>query len=255
MGTRRLGASLEWTAFDADWRAATLDALALNPAIPPPYEDRTTVTPLVKFAFTPELSVTGGVSITELDAMPPATGSTMANAAVGSIEYLRPWTDASGSSHNVYASFGVRAGSRALESDLVYTRYLGRGSYRYGWGKHRVLLAAMAGGITGAAPLFERFALGDSTTLRGWDKFEIAPAGGDRMFHSSVEYRYRVLGVFLDAGSVWDETSDRKVRVSAGLSFRAGPAFFAVGFPLNTDNMRAVFTMGLRAGVGVGFKR
>ena len=37
-GTRRLGASLEWSRFDQDWRGATLDALALEPEIPRPYE-------------------------------------------------------------------------------------------------------------------------------------------------------------------------------------------------------------------------
>ena len=255
MGTERLGASLEWTSFEQDWRGATLDALALDPAIPPPYEDRTTLTPLVRFAFTPELGVTAGVSISELDALPPSAGSMMANAAVASIDYDRPQEAASGSTHDVHASFGVRAGSRALESDLVYTRYLGRAWYQYGWGKHRVHVTAMAGGITGEAPLFERFALGDSTTLRGWDKFGIASAGGDRMFHASVEYGYRGLGVFLDLGSVWEEAGDRQVRASTGLSFRAGPAFFAVGFPLNTDDLTAVFTIGLRAGAGMRVQR
>ncbi len=104
----------------------------------------------------------------------------------------------------------------------------------------------MAGGITGHAPLFERFTLGDSRTLRGWNKYDIAPAGADRMIHSSVEYRYTGVGLFLDVGSVWDANTERHVRVSTGLGFYAGPAFFVVGFPLNTDDLRAVFTMGLR---------
>jgi hypothetical protein len=249
LGTERLGASLEWSAFEPTWRAATLDALALDPRTPPPYGDRSTITPLVRFALTPEINVAAGVSITELDALPPATEAQMANAAVASIGYERKVRD-SGTQH-VSASFGVRAGSRALESDLVYTRYLGQGHYRYAYGRHRVRVSAMAGGITGDAPLFERFALGDSTTLRGWDKYEIAPAGGDRVFHSSVEYGYGVLAVFLDVGSVWDEGSQREFRVSTGLGLHAGPAFLTVGFPLNTKNLSAVFTMGLRLHIGM----
>ena len=51
LGTRRLGASLEWSRFDQDWRGETLDALALKPEIPRPYETRSTITPLLKFAF------------------------------------------------------------------------------------------------------------------------------------------------------------------------------------------------------------
>ena len=70
-------------------------------------------------------------------------------------------------------------------------------------------VSGMAGGISGDAPLFERFSLGDSRTLRGWDKYDIAPAGGDRMFHTSLEYRYRGLALFLDSGSVWDDGTTR----------------------------------------------
>jgi outer membrane protein assembly factor BamA len=176
----------------------------------------------------------------------------MANAAVASIGYDRRWSDGLDAAHHVDASFGVRAGSRQLESDLTYKRYLGRGSYRYDLGRHHVQVIGMAGGITGQAPLFERFTLGDSATLRGWDKYDIAPAGGDRMFYSSIEYRYTGLALFLDVGSVWDASTERKVRVSTGFGFHAGPAFLVVGFPLNTDKLTAVFTVGLRIpGVGI----
>jgi Omp85 superfamily domain len=252
IGTRRLGASLEWSRFDHDWRGATLDALALAPEIPRPYDTRSTITPLLKFAISADLSVAAGVSISELEPLFPATASQMANAAVASIGYDRRWPGGFDAAHHVEASFGVRAASRELESDLVYRRYLGQGSYRYDFGRHHVQATGMAGGITGHAPLFERFTLGDSTTLRGWDKYDIAPAGGDRMFHSSIEYRYTGLALFLDIGSVWDAGTERKVRVSTGFGFHAGPAFLVVGFPLNTDNLTAVFTMGLRIpGVGI----
>jgi hypothetical protein len=74
------------------------------------------------------------------------------------------------------------------------------------------------------------------------------------MFHASIEYAYRGLAVFLDVGSVWDEDRTRDLRVSTGLGFHAGPAFLTVGFPLNTDNLGAIVTMGLRGG-SVGVKR
>lgn len=255
LGTERLGASFEWSTFDPKWRGATLDALAVDPRIGRPYEQRSTITPLLKFAVTPEITLAAGVSVTELEALQPATGSEMSNAAVASIAYGGRWKDAGNAAHDVHASLGVRAGRRALESDLVYTRYLGQGWYRYKWGNHQVLVAGMAGGISGDAPLFERFALGDSRTLRGWDKYDVAPAGGDRMVHGSVEYGFRGMSVFLDAGSVWVEGGERKVRVSTGLGLRAGPAFLTVGFPLNTDNLNAVVALGLRAAFGAGVTR
>ena len=104
----------------------------------------------------------------------------------------------------------------------------------------------MAGGMTGQAPLFERFTLGDSRTLRGWNKYDIAPLGGDRLIYSSVEYRYRGLTLFFDAGSVWDTADQRRFRVSTGFGLHAGPAFVVVGFPLNTDHVTAITALGLR---------
>ena len=252
LGTRRLGASFEWTRFEPDWESTTLDALPLHPEIPPLYETRSTVTPLVKFAFAPDLSVAAGVSISELELQSPAVGSQSANAFVASIAFNRRWDAASDARHRVQAAFGVRAGSHELESDLSYRRYLGQGTYRFDFGRHHVQAAGMAGGITGDAPLFERFTLGDSRTLRGWNKHDIAPVGGNRLIYASVEYRYTGLALFLDTGSVWDADAERRFRVSTGFGFHAGPAFLVVGFPLNTDNVTAMVALGLRIpGVGV----
>ena len=176
----------------------------------------------------------------------------MANAAVASIEFDRRWNESSYGSQRVVGSFGVRTATRELESDLVYTQYLGQTSYRFDVGRHHVQATGMAGRISGNPPLFERFTLGDSVTLRGWDKYDIAPAGGDRLFYSSIEYRYTGLALFLDVGSVWDATTERKTRVSAGFGLHAGPAFLTVGFPLNTENLTTLLTMGLRIpGMGI----
>jgi hypothetical protein len=252
LGTRRLGASLEWTRFEQDWRSATLDVLATTPAIPAPYETRSTFTPLVKFALTPDLTVAGGVSISELEPLAPAVDSRMANAAVGSINFDRRWTDRSSGDHRVDASFDVRSGTRNLESDLTYRRYFGQASYRYDAGRHHLQAVGLIGGITGDAPLFERFTLGDSRTLRGWDKYEIAPAGGDRVVYSSLEYRYTGVSLFLDVGSVWDVNKEKRIRVSTGFGLHAGPTFLTVGFPLNTENLSAIVSLGLRIpGVGI----
>ena len=252
LGTRRLGASFEWTRFEPDWEQVTLDAFAARPDLPSLYETRSTITPQVKFAFTSDLSAAAGVSISELEPLSSTSGSQSANAFVASLEYDRGWDATSNGSHRVAAAFGIRAGSHELESDLSYRRYLGRGTYRFDFGRHHVQVTAMAGGITGGAPIFERFTLGDSRTLRGWNKYDIAPVGGDRLIYSSLEYRYRGLALFLDNGSVWDSDAERRFRVSTGFGFHAGPAFLTVGFPLNTENVTAMVALGLRVpGVGV----
>jgi hypothetical protein len=252
LGTERLGASLEWSTFGQDWRGATLDALAANPVLPPAYDGRSTVTPLVSFAVTRALRVSGGVSVTEIEPLTGVPESLMSNAFVFSTGYTQKWEPAAGARHHLNTGLVLRKGSEDLESDFSFTRVWGHGLYRYGWSRHSVTVSGMAGGISGDAPLFERFSLGDSQTLRGWDKYDIAPAGGDRMFHTSVDYGYRGLALFLDTGSVWDHHVARLTRVSAGVGFNPGPVFFTVGFPLNTDEVSAVFAMGIRfSGPGI----
>jgi hypothetical protein len=252
LGTERLGAYFEWSTFDQTWRDQTLAALGAYPRVPPPYRNRMTVTPLMKFAVTKQLTIGGGVSITELDALDePSADSQMANAAIGTVSFDQRWNRAPNVRHGLHASFTARAGTASLESDLVYERYLGQAGYDFRWDKHRLFASTMFGSITGEAPLFERFSIGDSRTLRGWNKYDIAPVGGDRMFSASLEYRYRVASLFLDSGSVWDTGTDRKVRFSTGFSVTPGPWFFTVGFPLNTGEFRAVFTMGIGASLGL----
>ena len=51
-------------------------------------------------------------------------------------------------------------------------------------------------------------AASSTRTLRGWNKYGIAPAGGERVFHTSLEYRYRGFALFLDSGTVWDTGVD-----------------------------------------------
>ena len=84
--------------------------------------------------------------------------------------------------------------------------------------------------------LFERFTLGDTSTLRGWNKYDIAPAGGDRMFHQSLEFRLWHVGAFFDVGSVWDRSSEAKTRYSTGFGAHSDNGFLTFAFPLNTDN-------------------
>ena len=238
-------------------------ALPFNPQVPALYRNRNTVTPLIRFNISSQVMVAGGVGITELDPLDenPITEeplvdigpSRMANVYIGLVNFNQPWR-AGDTRHYLDATFTARVSSESLESDFDYERYLGFATYGIRRARHRFWVTGMAGGIRGTAPLFERFTLGDSRTLRGWNKYDIAPVGGDRMFHLSAQYEYRSLALFLDSGSVWDAGTDGKFRVSAGVGFHPGPAFFYVGVPLNTDELRAVFTMGIGF-PGVSFRR
>jgi outer membrane protein assembly factor BamA len=216
---------------------------------------------MVSFAITQHLRISGGVSLAELDPFETdfdaPFGSSMANVAIGSIGYSLQRNEHKGTEgpwHDFEASFTARSGTKGLESDYVYTRSLGQAQYKYEFGEHQILVSGMAGAINGTAPLFERFTLGDARTLRGWDKYDIAPAGADRMYHGSLEYRFSVLQLFVDVGSVWNKGVESKIRASTGVGVVAGPVFMTVGVPLNTSDLRAVFMMGFRFG-SFGFQK
>ena len=259
LGSDRFGASLEWSWYEPSWRGSTVAAAALNPGVGL-YDTRTTFTPMVSFAVTRHLRLSGGVGITELEPLETFLNfpnSSMANVAIGSIGYSLRHKDRKHDDdprHDFEAAFTVRSGMQGLESDFIYTRSIGQAEYRFEAGDHQLLVSGMAGVINGDAPLFERFSLGDAHTLRGWDKYDISPIGGNNVAYGSVEYRYSALAMFVDAGSVWDIDAQRKFRISTGVGVHAGPFFMTVGVPLNTDNLRAVFTIGLRFS-GLGFSK
>jgi outer membrane protein assembly factor BamA len=88
--------------------------------------------------------------------------------------------------------------------------------------------------------------LGDSTTLRGWNKYDVAPTGGDSMFHMSVEYQYRGLAFFTDAGSVWDRTTPSRIRAASGIGFHFDNFFATYGVSLNGPSLGGTFMIGVR---------
>jgi len=246
LGTERLGASVEVSWLNDTWRDATLTALAANPSIPEPYRKQISVEPLLTVALTPHVRATGGLSISELQSRARPTDSQMASAFVAGIDFSQRWDLDPGATHRVDASYQLKKATDALESDLLYTRHFAHAGYRVDQGPSVFIADAIFGGITGQAPLFERFTLGDSSTLRGWDKVDIAPAGGDRMFHQSFEYRFHSFAMFFDSGSVWDSGTEKKFRFSTGFGFHDDNWFLTLGVPLNGDDVGVAFMMGVR---------
>lgn len=244
VGTDRVGVGLEVSRFNNTWREPTQLALAANPAIPEPYRTRLTVEPRVTVALTPELRAIGGVSFSDLVSLSHSPDSQMANAVVGGLAYTQRWDLDSSTRQIVDAGYEIR--SSALDSDLSYRRQYGHASYRYDNHDNTVIASVFLGRATGAAPLFERFSLGDSATLRGWNKFDIAPAGGDRVFHQSLEYRFHNVGLFVDTGSVWDTGTEKRLRTSTGFGILHDNFFLTLAFPLNAGGANTTFMVGVR---------
>jgi outer membrane protein assembly factor BamA len=93
--------------------------------------------------------------------------------------------------------------------------------------------------------MFDRFVLGNSTTLRGWNRYDLAPVGASRMVHNSVEYRYRAFEVFYDAGALWNAGQNVTARHSTGAGLHLGDLALLVAFPLRSGRADPVFIAGL----------
>lgn len=267
LGTDRLGVRLDYSIYRAQWERQTIEAQQSAPANFGIYRLRRTVEPSVAFAFNRNLYISAGSSISELQMQSPAMQSESARAAVGSIRYHRSFQTPN-TFHDFESGYEVRTGTRALDSDFVYTRHFW--DAHYGFHDQNIIPGSMinldfhAGLISGGAPLFERFTLGDTRTLRGWNKFDVAPLGGSRVAYGSLSYRYRMLQLFYDVGSVWDAGARAQVRQSVGFGLREtakdkksdtgrcfdkddffGCWFINVGIPIRNARLEPTITLGI----------
>lgn len=256
VATRRLGLSLEFGRYTPKWHVSTIDALSSEPLAPALYSRRTTITPSATVALTRDLRVTAGLSATELEPLESSgidASSTQATAWFTHIDFGRRVRavnerPSAGLTHGVSARHHWQGARRSIGSDLDYDRHAGGATYHLS-GRDSLLSVSIQGGhLSGDAPIFARFTLGDTQSLRGWDKHTIAPAGGDRMIHQSVEYGFKWFRYFVDAGSVWTAGAGRRVRVSTGVGFDTGGAFVTVGVPLNDESVGGTLMFGFRAG-------
>jgi outer membrane protein assembly factor BamA len=149
--------------------------------------------------------------------------------------------------------YGIAAGTGVLDSDFVYTRHEWTAHYTFARQPHAIQIDFQAGRITGEAPMHERLSIGGVRTLRGWNKYEINPLGGDRLVYGSAGYRYKIITGFYDVGSVWDAGTCQSVGVRLGKArcrttlFVPHPDCFsvAVGFPINGGSARPAFILGM----------
>jgi hypothetical protein len=228
LGSRHLGASIEFSTFGVIWKSQTLNLLAAQPNLAGAYRTRQNVAPSVAFAFNRNFYVTSGMNFTELRMYEPTLHWESAHEATGSFHFDSKNIQRGKTSIQYTASYDVRTGTNVLGSDLIYTRHRWDAMYSIKSGKHKGKVTSSAGLITGNPPLFERFLLGNTATLRGWNKYDLDPIGGTRLAYVAAEYTYRVIGFFGNSGMVWDDGQPAIVRYSAGVSL--GP--FSLGVPI-----------------------
>ena len=246
----RIHVHFDYTALRQKWNAATLAALSSNPEIPGIYRERDVVRPNIEVTLAEGFSLSAGVDFDRLELQFPATRIASANALNTTLRFHRRWQDDySFSRQGVDAGYNLRVATKALDSDYVYTRHMLSGTYSYSseWGE--VTLRGSIGQIYGTAPLFERFVAGDTASLRGWNRFDLAPLGGNQAALGSVQYRYSRAAVFYDTGGIWDRGSKSKpVRHSVGgrllFSKKGEGPYLAVAFPLRSGGISPQLMIG-----------
>jgi hypothetical protein len=250
LGSDRVHLQFEFDSFHEQWNRATLDRLAPGPMGAPEaataaYRTRQNFEPAVTFVIAKPLTLTVGASFERFQNQYPGAHMEAANAATASLRFHGQF-DESDYVQNVEADYNLRAATRVLDSDFAYARHRWGFRYRMNHGKHVVTDDVSAGVLTGKAPLFDRYVLGNSSTLRGWNKFDLDPVGGNRMVHNSVEYRYGCLEIFYDMGAIWDSgVEPATARHGTGVGLRQGSFSLAVAFPIRQGRADPIFMMGM----------
>ena len=143
---------------------------------------------------------------------------------VSTLRYHQRWgSDKDEVEQEAGASYDLTAATTLLSSDPEYTRHQVNANYRVRKGHNSLELVALAGKISGLAPLFDRFVLGNASTLRGWSKFALDPLGGSHVVHGSINYAYRKFQAFYDIGAIWDRPQQRQQKQSAGRRVQGEP--------------------------------
>jgi hypothetical protein len=251
----RIRIGFEFDGYDTQYDAATLAALdtsrpsSLGAGA---YDSRLNYEPSATFVLAAPLTYAVGMSFEQLNGLPMAARSESANALVNTLRYHRRWSESGDSTQELDAGYSLRAATTLLASSLAYTRHLAHMKYNYSSRAQSVEVKLIAGAIYGQAPLFERFSLGDSNLLRGWNKYELDPLGGNRVVYGSVTYGYRMVRVFYDAGSVWDQGKPMEVKESAGVGISSnlgvlekGAFLLALAFPLRDGRTMPVLIAGM----------
>jgi hypothetical protein len=243
---------LDFESYRDQWSPATTDALDQPGAETDTsgiYRTRQNIEPLVTFVLSRGapgvLNLTVGASFERFQSEFPAARTESANAMVTTLRYHRRVEGSGANQQEWDAGYSLRAATNLLASDFAYARHQGDAHYVYSWGHNQILDDLTAGAITGQAPLFERFILGNSTLLRGWNRFELDPLGGNRMVSNTLEYRYRLFDVFYDNGAIWDQGQTAVLRHSVGVGIRQNGMYAALAFPIKEGHIEPVFMVGM----------
>ena len=214
------------------------------------YRSRNTLEPSILIDLTRGFELRAGLSFTNLEFQFPAARNQATNAVTSTLRYSKQWELGSSGTSTLEAGYHLRAAASPLGSDYDYRRHLGEVSYVLSNGAMRnqkiaLSLSALLGGIDGNAPLADRFVLGNANTLRGWNRFAIAPLGGDRVVHFSADGRYRILRLVYDTGTIYNTGKGKTLRHSLAAGVVISGLNLMVACPLKGGSVEPVFLAGI----------
>ena len=245
LGSDRVRLRFEFASYHEQWNRSTVTALAGDGSLPGIYRTRQSFEPLASIAVTRELTFSFGAGFQRFDTQVPAARTLSANAAITTLRYERRFEGWGADQQDLEAGYSLRAATKALDSDFAYARHRWELRYSATLGKHSLTDEAVAGLITGRAPLFERYVLGTSSMLRGWNKYDLDPLGGGRVAHNSLDYRYGMFEAFYDVGAIWDPGQEVVARHSVGVGLRKSSFQVAMAFPIKSGRASPVFMVGM----------
>jgi hypothetical protein len=248
LGTDRLKMRFQFESYHTQWNRSTLESLGSVHAGQSGdwsgiYRTRQNFQPTLTVVIAKPLTLSFGASFQRFQSQYPEARTEAANSVLASLRFQRRLEGEV--RQDVEAGYNLRAATKTLNTDFVYARHRWHLRYSLSRGRHTLMDEAIGGMVGGRAPLFERFVLGNSSTLRGWNKWDLDPLGGNRMVHNSVEYRYGVFQVFYDAGAIWDNGQNATPRHSIGVGLRHGSFSLAVAFPLRDGRVEPIFMVGM----------
>jgi hypothetical protein len=245
VGTENVRLHFDFSSFHEKFNAATTTALALRPDVPGVYRARQSFAPSLLLKPFPNkyvgVELSAGLDFQSLEFQTPASRTQTANAGHANVS-LNSCNDQGKYRECLNVIYNLRTATRALDSDFVYTRHFLLVSPFRTQGAHTFSANFSYGWITGTPPLFERFALGNTYTLRGWNKFDVSPLGGTHAAHGSLEYRYRHFKVFYDVGTEWDKNQYSPIRHGLGFGIILWKDFaILLAFPIRSHNVKPAF--------------
>lgn len=245
LGSDRVTLRVQFESYHDQWNSSTLQlAKADSRVTSDTYRSRENFQPTLTVTLAKPLSLEVGASFERFSTQVPGAQAEAANAVFTTLRY-RGQMEGRANQQDVEASYAMRLAAKTFASDFAYASHSARVRYHLQHGKHSVSDQVWGGLLTGRAPLSDRFVLGNSTYLRGWNKYELDPIGGNRVVYNSVDYRYGPFQAFYDTGAIWDEGQPVTARHSVGVGLRASILSLAVAFPVRGGHVEPMFMLGL----------